>query len=78
MFSGPFEVVEQVVSVNYLLRRSRLSKPFVSHVDKLRPYYEDGQAAGQTETVETLETPSPDVAVATRPARTIRRPVRYM
>jgi len=39
-YTGPF-VVEKVLSqVTYLLRRSPRSKPFVSHVDKLRKCYE--------------------------------------
>ena len=43
-YTGPF-VVEKVLSpVNYLLRRSPRSKPFVTHVDKLRTCFETGES----------------------------------
>jgi len=59
-YTGPF-VVEKVLSpVNYLLRRSPRSKPFVSHVDKLRKCFE-------TESQPVLPSAAPRPAVSPLP-----------
>ena len=38
MFSGPFLVVAVIRPENLKLQRSRGAKPFVTHVDKVKPY----------------------------------------
>ena len=56
-YTGPF-VVEKVLSpVNYLLKRSPCSKPFVSHVDKLRKFFET-----ESEPVPPSAAPKPAVS----------------
>jgi len=37
-FSGPFLVVAFLGPINLKLQRSRRAKPFVTHVDKVKPY----------------------------------------
>ena len=55
-------MVEKVLSpVNYLLRRSPRSKPFVSHVDKLRKCFE-------TESEPVLPSAAPRPAVSPVPS----------
>src|SRR5678816_18677 len=86
MFTGPFIVVEQTGPVNYRLRKNRQSRPFIAHVDKLKPCYDAifdeavGAAVPSSDaTNETSAPPSPTVPAATtdRPRRTTRPPVRY-
>ena len=38
-FTGPYRVVRVIPPVNYVLQRSRRSKPFVVHADKLKKYH---------------------------------------
>ena len=40
-YVGPYEVMELLGTVNYRIRRSDRSKPFVVHVDKIKPYMTD-------------------------------------
>ena len=86
MFTGPFIVVEQTGPVNYRLRKNRQSRPFIAHVDKLKPCYDTGfdESVGAAvpssdATNETSAPPSPAVPAATtdRPRRATRPPVRY-
>ena len=44
-YEGPYLVVRELGPVNVLLQKSRRSKPFSAHIDKLKPY-EAGHAAG--------------------------------
>ena len=37
MYTGPFMVIKEVGPVNVVIQQSRRSKPFVVHVDKLKP-----------------------------------------
>ena len=83
---GPHLVVEKIGPVNYRLRRSSKSKPFVVHVDKLRPYLSPNlRTAGQEVDASSQVTQSsddeidatmPSVSVS-RPERTRRLPARY-
>ena len=82
MYNGPFTVVKLCGPVNYLIQRSPRTKPFVSHVDKLKPYY----STGMEEDAPTPERERPDDGTAIddagivldRPRRTIRRPTRFL
>jgi len=40
-FTGPYLIVRQIPPVNYVLQRTRASKPFVTHVDKLRKCFSE-------------------------------------
>jgi len=80
MYTGPFTVMEQCGLVNYRLRKTARSKPFVAHVDKLRPCFEEGQedasgdAAPDDDSIEFVPDASQNFP---RPTRTIRRPARF-
>ena len=84
---GPYVVVEKVGPVNYRLRRSAKSKPFVVHVDKLRPYLSPNlrtdrpQLDVNPQTVQSSDddTDAKDEATmsVSRPERTRRLPARY-
>ena len=43
-YSGPFEIVRQVNSVNYVVQKSPRSNPVIVHVNKLKPYLQPGLA----------------------------------
>lgn len=82
-FVGPYVVVEKIGPVNYHIRRSAKSKPFVVHVDKLRPYLSpDAPAAGREpdngqRTVQSSNDDSTDVQEeATTPSTSVTRPQR--
>jgi len=86
MYTGPFLVVEKTGPVNYRLKKSKNSKPFIAHVDKLRPSFAegfdevDGDAAPVYDVTGTGDaSPLADGADAMdrRPKRTARRPARY-
>ena len=76
----PFTVMERCGLVNYRLRKTAHSKPFVAHVDKLKPCFEDGptdaseNAAPDDGLRDILPDADPNFA---RPKRTIRRPARF-
>ena len=86
MYTGPYYVMEKTGPVNYRLRKTRNSKPFVAHIDKLRPSYdEDFEETGGT---AALISGAPGPRAATppisevdasdrRPKRTVRLPARY-
>ena len=80
MYTGPFTVMERCGLVNYRLRKTAHSKPFVAHVDKLKPCFEDGptdaseNAALDDGLRDILPDADPNFA---RPKRTIRRPARF-
>ena len=38
-YTGPYEVIRVIPPVNYVLRRTPKSKPFVVHADKLKKCY---------------------------------------
>jgi len=38
MYTGPFVVLQRCGPLNYLIQKTPGSRPFVAHVDKLRPY----------------------------------------
>jgi hypothetical protein len=42
-YTGPYEVVEQVGPVSYMIRKSARAKPLIVHTDKLRMYYGDNE-----------------------------------
>ena len=48
MFTGPYFVMERCGIVNYRLRRNKNSRPFVAHVDKLRPCFDEGTDERET------------------------------
>jgi hypothetical protein len=80
-YTGPFVVVEQTGLVNYKLRKSRHARPFIAHVDKLRPCYDEG-LTGELPSSDMMDRqeamPSPGQAATTdRPRRVIRLPVRF-
>lgn len=74
--TGPFLflVMEQMGPVNYRLRKTANSRPFVAHVDKLRLC-----VGGKPEEQEEEPRPPPGETSTTDagPKRTIRRPVRF-
>jgi hypothetical protein len=45
-YTGPYEVVQQIGPVSYLIRKSARAKPLVVHTDKLRLYYGDTEEVG--------------------------------
>ena len=58
-YEGPYLVIQEIGEVNLLIQRSARSKPFVVHVDKLKPCYEQGLQSwletdhGETVTVQS-------------------------
>jgi len=38
---SPHLIVRELPSVNYLIQKSKRSRPFITHVDKLKPWYTD-------------------------------------
>ena len=42
-YTGPFKVIQQYGQVNYILRKSIKTKPFVAHVDKMKLCLSEGQ-----------------------------------
>jgi hypothetical protein len=86
MYTGPFIVIEQTGPVNYRLQKTKNSKPFVAHVDKLRPSYTEGcdDVGGATapafdEMDRRDASPLADEGdeMDRRPKRVTRRPARY-
>jgi hypothetical protein len=45
-FSGPFEVVKLLGPVNLLIRRSPRARPFVVHIDKVKPFISEQNSDG--------------------------------
>ena len=80
-YTGPYEVTRLIGPVNVELRLSLRHRPFVVHIDKLKPYYEernDGETSDTTLAVEGTVVSTPGAAHAeVRPKRTIRPPLRF-
>jgi len=81
LFTGPFQVVRQMGPVNYEIRRSPRARPWVVHVDKLKPCEDDPSESADpalpaTAPDEPEQSPTADAPQA-RPMREIRRPARY-
>lgn len=72
--SGPFLVLEKCGPVTYRIRKTLNSRPFVAHVDKLRPCLDEGLAEEEEDLVDI---PVEAVTTIGRPRRTIRRPARF-
>jgi hypothetical protein len=86
MYTGPFYVMEQTGPVNYRLRRTRNSKPFIAHIDKLRPSYDDSSEETGGAAAPIFDSLGPSAAMPSvsevddterRPKRTVRLPARY-
>lgn len=79
----PCTVLKILTPVTVLLQRSKNSKAFVSHVDKIKPCYED-ESATHKETVVTRGAPLPtllnlsDKDGLKRNSRVVRPPVRLI
>jgi hypothetical protein len=43
-FTGPFEVIKILGPVNLLIRRSPRARPFVVHIDKVKPFIGEDKA----------------------------------
>ena len=86
MFTGPFTVVEQIGLVNFRIKKSRQSRPFVVHVDKLRHCYPEGlDSAEEIDATDDREampsvglstTSRNDASAPSGPATTTERPRR--
>jgi hypothetical protein len=87
-YHGPFLVVKQLGSLNYVIQRTARSKPWTVHVDKLKECVSAGTASWLTGPSippldDTTNSDSPDHLNAgptphsPRPHRQIRPPVRY-
>lgn len=92
-YTGPFQVVRQYGKVNYVLRKSTRSVPFLSHVDKMKLCLSQGHdPSGKTAMEEGRNTSTDDSALGTgdnpavpqreedtrhRPRRVAKRPTRY-
>ena len=91
-YDGPFQVIKLLGPVNIEIRRSAKSRPFIVHVDKLKPCISSEQidldARTPNRTTATADAYSTDddaasssaepVTEATRRARrSIRKPLRY-
>src|SRR6218665_1787640 len=75
MCTGPFMVERQVGPVNYQIRKSTSSRPFIVHVDKLRSCF--GEGLSEDEEKASPDLPDNAIAQVARPRRTIRRPARF-
>jgi hypothetical protein len=90
LFIGPFTVTRQPGPVNYEIQRSAKSKPFIVHVDKLKPCpavesnsFGDNEPPGSEDVNETPQ--AVDVITyneaqefrRNRPRRIIKTPARY-
>ena len=78
LYQGPYRIVRQLGPVNYLVQRSPKSRPWVVHVDKLKPCVstEADEPPPDHDTEHHTDhstTQSPEA----RPRRTIRPPVRF-
>jgi len=81
-YSRPFEVVRILGPVNVLLRKSSRSKPFVAHLDKLKPFLRAVEEVQmETETSEDLNGRELEEVLdqeePLRRRRTVRKPARY-
>jgi len=81
-YQGPFRVLKRLGPVNYLVQRSPKSKPWVTHVDKLKACYhdiEDACLAPQPGVIVDSNTEDTDAETpqVQRPHRTVRVPARY-
>ena len=38
---SPYLVIKELPPVNYVIQKTKRSRPFVAHVDKLKPWYSD-------------------------------------
>src|SRR5688572_27655923 len=76
LYCGPYEVLKQCGPVNYLLRKSPKSPPFVAHVDKLKHCF---QSAREDDTNDNQPTEGHSEVFNShpRPRRVIRKPVRF-
>jgi len=78
LYEGPFQVEKHLGPVNYLVRRGTKSRPWIVHVDKLKPCHQDHQDLGITARVDTdTPTDSEDPPDTRRPRRNMRLPVRF-
>jgi len=75
LYCGPYEVLKRCGPVNYLLRKSPRSPPFVAHVDKLKQCFQS--AMGDDNDNQQLEDPPGVSDNYPRPRRVIRKPVRF-
>src|SRR5688572_24351963 len=80
------DVMEKTGPVNYRLRKTRNSKPFVAYIDKLRPSFdlgfeETGGTAAPISGAPGARAATPPIsevdASDRRPKRTVRLPARY-
>ena len=79
-------MMEKTGPVNYRLRRTRNSKPFIAHIDKLRPSYDDSSEETGGAAAPIFDALGPSAAMPSvsevddterRPKRTVRLPARY-
>jgi hypothetical protein len=77
-YTGPYEVVEQIGPVSYVIRKSVRAKPLVVHTDKLRNYYGDtDESEDNALAVEDPLAIVPNVGTE-RPRRDRRVPQRFL
>ena len=77
LYQGPFEVIEQLGPVTYRIRRDIRSRPWVVHVDKLKPCFADTEPVTPASDVSPSDEDRPDDDVVSRPKRRTQRPARY-
>ena len=80
-YTGPYEITRVLGPVNVELRRSPRHRPFVVHVDKLKPCHDEtllpAEQGQSTAAEETVSRPQGLANLDGRPRRIIRPPVRY-
>jgi len=73
-YEEPFTITHKLGPVTFGVRRNPRSKPFVIHIDKLKPYVSPDEEPPAEPTAPTV---SESTQPATRPRREIRRPWRF-
>jgi hypothetical protein len=77
-YTGPFEVVEQIGPVSYVIRKSARAKPLVVRTDKLRVYYGDTDENGDNALADEDPLAIAPNAGIERPQRDRRVPQRFL
>ena len=76
-YSGPYSVEHVFSDVLYRVRKDLRSKPFLVHVDKMKPYEDVDSETSKTEQPVAPTADGQDERNLSRPRRHVRPPARF-
>jgi len=77
LYQGPFEVLRQLGAVTYEIQRNKRTRPWIVHVDKLKPCHNPDDPTPDSHSFVDTSVESNDDHHIPRPRREIRKPVRF-